>query len=173
MNMKRVFSLGLAVIAIGMLLVFPTYAQESEPTLVPVSGDAYYFPETLYTTALGDTMYAQATDEEFYSGDFEGTAKGSYRVFMRPDGSWDTWLLGEFEGTVLGEYEGTMTWLWTWTLYDPTSEWFAKWRILSGTGDLENVWGSGTAWGPGWNPEDPESTEPSFFYKGELIIPGG
>ncbi len=40
---------------------------------------------------------------------------------------------------------------------DPTSDWRGTWVITSGTGELENLRGHGTFWGPGWLPDS--STE--------------
>ena len=37
---------------------------------------------------------------------------------------------------------------------DPTADWRGTWVITSGTGELENLRGHGTFWGPGWLPPD-------------------
>ncbi len=37
---------------------------------------------------------------------------------------------------------------------DPFADWWGKWVITSGTGDLENLNGHGYFWGPGWPPPE-------------------
>lgn len=38
---------------------------------------------------------------------------------------------------------------------DVPTGWEGKWVILSGTGDLANLRGQGTWWGPGYDPANP------------------
>lgn len=158
------------VVTLSLGLPF-VQAQDAEVELIPVSGGYYYVPELLSAIELNDTMYWDVIDEEFYSGDFEGTVVSSYRAVIDPSGTWDAWVLTEFSGTVLGDMEGTMTIMFTYTRYANTSEWFGEWWILGGTDDLATIHGTGVAWGLGFNPGDPDATSPTTFYKGELIIP--
>lgn len=169
MKKKTLITLIVGMVALLSMLSLPVFAQESES--IPVSGGYYYVPEILSAVELDGTVYSDVVDEEFYSGDFEGTAVSSYRAVISPTGTWDAWVLTEFSGTVLGDMEGTMTIMFIYSRYANTAEWFGEWWILGGTGDLANIHGTGVAWGPGFNPEDPTTTTPTTFYKGDLIIP--
>ena len=137
---------------------------------VPVSGGFDYTPEVFARVPGGGGMFVDASEDEVWSGDIEGTAVAPFRVVVSPDGSFQAWLLAEFEGTVLGEYSGTMVMSSKYTKPNATAEWTGEWIILSGTGDLENVHGHGSAWGPGFNPKDPEAG-PDIFYSGEVFFP--
>ncbi len=58
----------------------------------------------------------------------------------------------------------------------PTAIWRGKWRITSGTGELEGLLGVGKFWGPGWPPPEGGTDEcPDGFgviyYSGVLRFP--
>lgn len=137
---------------------------------IPVSGTFDYTPEVFARVPGGGGVFVDASEAEVWTGDIEGTAAAPFRVVVGPDGSFEAWILAEFEGTVLGEYGGTMVMASRYTRPAATAHWTGEWIILSGTGDLENVHGHGSAWGPGFNREDPEAG-PDIFYSGEVIFP--
>lgn len=138
---------------------------------VPVSGSFDYTPEIFAQIAAGESTYFDASEDETWRGDIEGTAVSPFRMVITPDGVWDAWLYTEFEGTVLGDHEGTMVVLARYQRPAPDTHWSGEWIILSGTGDLEDVQGSGTAWGPGFNADDPNAS-PDIFYTGHVVLSG-
>ncbi len=139
---------------------------------VPVSGSFDYTPEIFTQISLGDSNFFDASEDEVWRGDIEGTAVSPFRMVIAPDGVWDAWLYTELEGTVLGEYEGTMVILARYNRPAPDMHWSGEWIILSGTGELENVHGHGTAWGPGFDAENPEAS-PDIFYSGRVVFGDG
>ena len=168
--MKRnSFLTGFVLAVAGLLLVFPAYAQDDGPESIPVSGTYNYTPNILSAVEVDGTMHFDVTAVAEYSGDFEGSEVANYRAVIEPTDAWDSGAIAEFEGTVLGEYEGTMV-IWSvWKRQASTAHWYAEWWILSGTGDLANIYGRGFAWGPGFNPEDPEA-KPHAYYSGNIFF---
>lgn len=136
---------------------------------IPVSGSLNYTPEIFAKVSVGDSVFFDASEDEVWVGDFNGTAVAPFRMVVTPDGVWDAWLYAEFEGTVLGEYEGTMSIVSRYKRLAPNAHWAGEWIILSGTGELEDVQGHGTAWGPGFDPKETESTR----QRAMSILPGG
>ena len=136
---------------------------------IPVSGSFNYTPEIFAKVSVGDSVFFDASEDEVWVGDLEGTAVSPFRMVVTPDGVWDAWLYAEFKGTVFGEYEGTMSIASRYKRPAPDAHWAGEWIILSGTGELENVQGHGTAWGPGFDPKDPEAG-PDIFYSGEVVF---
>ena len=137
---------------------------------VPVSGSFDYTPEVFARVPGGDEVFVDASEAEIWTGDIQGMAVAPFRVVVSPDGSFNAWLQAEFEGTVLGDHRGTMVIASKYTKPNATAQWTGEWIILSGTGDLENVHGHGSAWGPGFNPKDPEAG-PDIYYSGEVFFP--
>ena len=137
---------------------------------VPVSGSFNYTPEIFAQVPAGTSVFFDASEDEVWTGDIEGTAVAPFRMVITPNGVWDAWLHAEFEGTVLGEHDGTMTIASRYMRPSPDAHWTGEWIILGGTGDLEGVQGHGTAWGPGFDAENPEAG-PDIFYSGVVVMP--
>jgi hypothetical protein len=166
---NKVSLIGFVFVVAVLLLTLPAYAQEDGPEPIPVSGTYNYTPNILSTVVIDGTTYFDVTADAVWFGDFEGTEVANYRAVIEPSDAWDSGVISEFDGTVLGEYEGTMV-IWSvWKRMSSTAHWYAEWWILSGTGDLANIYGRGHAWGPGFNPEDPEA-EPDVYYSGEVFF---
>ncbi len=137
---------------------------------IPVSGSFDYTPKVFARVTGGGSVFVDASEDEVWTGDIEGTAVAPFRIVVSPDGSFDAWLLAEFDGTILRKYNGTMVIASRYERPAATAHWTGKWIILSSTGELENIQGHGSAWGPGFNPKDPEAG-PDIFYSGEVIFP--
>jgi urocanate hydratase len=135
---------------------------------IPVSGSFDYTWEELAAVVAGDTYVADYSEDETWLGDFEGTAVSPFLFVQRPSGSIEAWIYTEFEGTVLGEYEGTFVMMAVYKAPSDSTEWHGEWVILSGTGDLANLRGFGTAWGPGSSNEDDGITD--IYYSGEVYF---
>jgi hypothetical protein len=136
---------------------------------MPVSGSFEYSPEVFSKVSAGGSVFFDASEDEVWTGDIEGTAVAPFRMVVTPDGAFDAWLHAEFEGTVLGEYEGTMTVVSRFKRPAVGAHWTGEWIILNGTGELEDLRGHGTAWGPGFNRDDPEAG-PDIFYSGQVVF---
>jgi Protein of unknown function (DUF3224) len=136
---------------------------------IPVSGSFDYTPEIFTKVPGGDSVFFDASEDEVWTGDIEGTAVSPFRMVVTPDGGWDAWLYSEFKGTV-GAHEGTMRIVSRYKRPAQDAHWAGEWIILSGTGELEHVQGHGSAWGPGFNAKDPEAG-PDIYYSGEVIFP--
>lgn len=161
-----------------ILLVFVTLfaatsqvmAQDAEPIVVPVSGTFDFFPEVRTPIDAENRGFRDAYETEVWHGDIVGEATAPFRVYINPDGRIAAWLLAEFEGSVVGEYEGTFVMISLYTRNSRDTHWTGEWIIMSGTGDFENVQGAGTAWGPGFKPDD-EEQDPDIYYRGYIVFP--
>lgn len=165
---KKGLSILIACLVIGLFPSLPVYAQEQKP--IPVSGSFNYTPKIFSQVSGGGSKFFDASEDEVWTGDIAGTAVSPFRMVTTPDGVWDAWLYTNFEGTVLGKYKGTMNIVSRYKRLAPDAHWAGEWMILSGTDDLKNVQGHGTAWGPGFNPKDPEAG-PDIFFSGEVVFP--
>lgn len=166
--MKSRYFISILIVVCLFLLIAPVMADEESPTTVTVSGSFDFFPESYASFASDGRAFKDAYEEEIWVGDIVGTATAPFRVSINPDGTISAWLIAEFEGTILGEYEGTLVMLSLYTRHSKNTHWSGQWIIMSGTGDFVNLQGYGTAWGPGFIPDDPE---PDIYYLGHLIFP--
>lgn len=169
--MKKIglLSLSVGMVAILVMSSLPAAAQDAEPLTVTVSGTFDYTPTIAVWEDIGDTSYIETTEVEIWSGDINGTGSSQDRIVISPSGAWEGWILTTFDEAAIGDRVGSMVTLSYWKRLSGTAEWQGEWVILRGTGDLENAHGSGTAWGPGFNPEDPEAS-PDIYYQGEVIF---
>ena len=154
-------------VAFFMLTAMAGNVLAQEP--IPVSGSFDYTPEVFSRVPGGGSVFVDASEAEVWTGDIQGTSVAPFRVVVAPDGSFEAWLLAEFEGTVLGEHSGTMVIASKYKKPAATAHWTGEWIILGGTGGLENVHGHGSVWGPGFNPKDPDAS-PDIFYSGEVFF---
>jgi len=136
-------------------------AHATEPILVSGTFD-YVFTITGERWADGH-WFIEAVEYEDWVGSFEGTAVSFFRVvwFNFPSGPLNVWLRGDFEGTAMGR-SGTMVIQLVGWRYLP-GEWAGQWVILSGTGELANLHGQGTWWGPGFG-----AVGPDIYYSGSV-----
>lgn len=155
--------------ALFIMSSLPAAAQDPEPLTVPVSGTFDYTPTIVVWEDVGGTSYIETTEVEVWSGDISGTGSSQDRIVISPSGAWEGWILTAFDEVAIGDRMGSMVTLSYWKRLAGTAEWQGEWVILRGTGDLENAHGGGTAWGPGFNPEDPEAS-PDIYYQGEVIF---
>lgn len=162
----------LIIFVLGLIILPATQvvAQEAEPVVVPVSGTFDFFPEVRTAINAADRGFRDAFETEVWFGDIVGEATAPFRVYISPDGTISAWLLAEFEGSVVGEYEGTFVMVSLYTRHSRDTHWSGDWIIMSGTGDFENAQGYGTAWGPGFKPDD-EAQDPDIYYSGYIVFP--
>jgi len=164
---KRIFiALTVCTVALLSVLSLPAVAQEQGP--FPVSGSVNYTYKLLASGESGGNTFMDATEDEVWTGDIEGTGVSPFPFVIWSSGVQDAWLLTEFKGTVLGKYKGTWVMLGIYSRPDATAQWEGEWMIVSGTGDLEHLRGHGVAWGPGSTNKDDGVTD--IFYTGEVMF---
>ena len=127
----------IAVLSIPINGVFAT-----KPVFISATGAPPEIIPTVVKTAGGNTFFT-AVGKGSYIGDMEGTTEATHRWHLKKDGSMNMHIEIVFTGSVLGKH-GSINILSIGKMGEPL-----KWRIISGTGDLANLRGTGTL-GPGY-----------------------
>lgn len=156
----RKLSLGTLLMGIVVLLctLLPA-AQATSP--VAAEGTFDYTFEVIDMKEANGNTWLYAIEYEDWVGSFEGTSEAIFRVELFSAGFWNVWLRSTFTGTVLGA-EGTVV-IQLVGKKPAGADWFGQWVILSGTGELANLQGQGTWWGPGFGP-----VSPMIYYSGQI-----
>jgi len=152
----------LTVVALAAVLLATPYigtVYATQPTAVSGSFD-YTFEVTGMREADGN-VFLYAAEDEVWIGDFEGTSQAVFRVGMFRSGFWNVWLRSTFTGTVLGK-SGTLV-IQLVGKKPGGEDWYGQWVILEGTGELADLRGRGTWWGPGAGP-----VSPNIEYMGQV-----
>jgi hypothetical protein len=93
-------------------------------------------------------MHISATELDVFSGTFEGTGIGPFKMTWHSNdvitGSGKTVFTGSVDGK-----SGTCVIMWVGKTINEEFWWSFKWIIISGTGELSNLRGKGTCYGPG------------------------
>jgi hypothetical protein len=167
-EMRKMLSAALlmCIVALLTLLIPAGYAMKPQD----VKGTFDYTYEIIETRVADGNMFLYATEDETWIGDFAGTSEAVFRVEIFSAGFWNVWLRSTFTGEVDGK-SGTMviqlvgkrTW------WDAERFWwYGQWVILSGTGELANLHGRGTWWGPGYEGEEIPGERPDIHYEGQI-----
>jgi Protein of unknown function (DUF3224) len=166
--MKKRILLMLVVCLVAVLSVVsqPVYAQDQGA--IRVSGSINYNFKVLAKGESSGNTFMDGTEDEAWTGGFEGTGVSPFPFVQWSSGAQDAWLITEFKGTVLGKYKGTLVMLGIYARPDATAHWEGEWMIVSGTGDLEHLRGHGLAWGPGSTNKDDGITD--IYYTGEVMF---
>ena len=131
-----------AVYATETILVEGTWSWRT-PSMPSPPG---YF-NVIKVTDDGNVFISADADEKF-TGTFDGTAYDVFTMVIHPEG----FITGRgrtlFSGTVEGR-SGTLVIQWVGNTKNDLAYWWFMWVILSGTGELANLRGQGTCWGPG------------------------
>ena len=147
--MRKVLLASLVICMLALLSTLSMSVHATQPTTA--SGIWTYTPTIILPSVrfADGNMFFEATSEDVWTGTFEGHSHCVERVVIHPSGSWNAEGLCTFEScTVTGE-SGTLVIHFVGTKPGPTADWSGRWVILSGTGDLANLHGQGTWWGPG------------------------
>ena len=107
-----------------------------------------YQPFILEVKEAGCNTFLTTFENGLWTGTFEGTSTEDGKVVIHCNGAWSFNAIVSFEGSVAGK-SGTMTMSVVGTRPDGLADWEGKSVILNGTGDLANLRGQGTWWGPG------------------------
>jgi len=142
--MRKMLSAVLLMCIVTLLSTLSTAVHATPPTTA--SGEWTYTPTPIDIRYADGNTFIHGEEVSTWTGTFLGA---SYDVFtvIRHEKIWNVEGLIDFTGTVNGK-SGTLVILFVGKLTPPPGEWSGEWVILSGTGDLENLRGQGTWWGP-------------------------
>jgi hypothetical protein len=96
----------------------------------------------------GGNTFIHADDDALFTGTFDGTGYDVFKLQIHPTGFATGKGRTLFTGTVLGK-SGTLVIQWVGNTKGDQGWWWFEWIILRGTGELANLHGQGTSWGPG------------------------
>jgi hypothetical protein len=156
--MKRLFIVVLTVVVVLSALATSAYAEP--PT--DVEGMLLYTAHFVDQRVAGGNSFITTTEDATWEGAFNGSSTDECVVVVHASGAWYYRGLGSFEGTVQDK-TGTLELLLIGSRPDGSAEWQGTWRVLSGEGELANLHGQGTWWGPG---------APGFEEVGEIYYGG-
>ena len=147
-----------SLVLVALLFALSTTALAGPPTTA--EGLWQYIPNPLApedVRVVGGNTFIDSTEVGRWTGTFEGDSTEAGTVVIHSQGFLSFKAIVSFVGKVDGK-SGTMEMSVVGSMPDelPGSIWEGKWVILSGTGDLNNLHGQGTWWGPGWDPAKPE-----------------
>ena len=146
---KKISTLLMISSVILSALLIPTVLAK-KPT--DVTGTWAWTASDWSVREAGGNIHYSATEHDTFTGTFIGFGEGPFTMTFHPDGFYTGSGRTTFTGEVLGE-EGTLVIMWVgmtkWNDAEDAWWWWFKWVILSGTGELENLRGQGTCWGPG------------------------
>ena len=142
--MKRATLMVLSLVMV--LSVLSISASASPPTTA--GGLWQYQPFILEARTAGCNMFLHTFENGLWTGTFEGTSTEDGKVVVHCSGAWSFNAIVSFEGEVDGKV-GTLTMSVGGSAPDEFTDWQGRWVILSGTGELANLRGQGTWWGPG------------------------
>lgn len=110
----------------------------------------------LYTPYITDVREADCNTHlttlevsEWRDGTFVGTSTEDARVIIHCSGRWSFHGTVDFDYVEVNGRSGTLEMTVNGSRPDATADWFGYWTITGGGGDLENLRGQGTFWGPG------------------------
>jgi hypothetical protein len=83
-----------------------------------------------------------------WEGTFEGNSVDVYKAVILSTGAWDAGGVSLFDGAV-GNRNGSLVIWFFGKRPDAEADWSGEWVILRGSGELANLSGEGTWWGPG------------------------
>jgi hypothetical protein len=149
--MRRVLSATLMACSLA-LLSFASMPSTAVSGPMTVSGAVTYYPYVISSWTAGDNTFIEGAETADWYGSFDGTSFDTWIVCAHGAGFWS--LPGgvhvSFTGYACGVW-GTLEILLVGkgTIVDNVPHWTGHWVILSGTGDLANLEGSGDWWGVG------------------------
>ena len=148
MKCKR--SIALLALVLTLVLVPAVITHATPPTIA--SGIWYYTPWIASTRFADGNMFMEAytdlPDPDRWEGTFDGISVDEYKGVIHSTGAWNAMGVALFDGFV-GDREGTLVIWFVGKKQDMLADWSGTWVILSGTGELANLRGQGTWWGPG------------------------
>ena len=151
---KRFSVLLLCSVAFVSLLFVPTLIakHDDQGPAIFAYGKWTYTPIEKDTREIdgGDYLFVLGSEQGIWTGTFTGTSYDAYVAMAHSGVSHLYYGLIEFESVVVDGREGSLI-----ISFGPgekvEGQWSGEWEVVSGTGELENLHGKGTWWGPSKN----------------------
>ena len=137
----------LTVLVVGMMFALATSAAAGPPTAA--EGLWRYQPAILEMETRGCNTFLTTSEDGVWTGTFDGVSTEDGRVVIHCNGRWSFHAIANFSAVAVDGREGTLVMSVNGSRPDEEADWTGRWVILSGTGELENLRGQGTWWGPG------------------------
>jgi hypothetical protein len=179
--MRKMLSATLLMCIVALLSVlFTPTVLATKPTYV--SGSLAYDPTIVGSKLADGNLHLETTEEGVWSGGLVGESWDEpcrvviHKVVFDAEGNPESWnfrrytAISTFETATVGSKSGGLVMRLHGKDSGPGTDWLGKWVILSGTGELANLHGQGTWWGPGFPPGIPEET---IFYEGRIHFEAG
>jgi len=147
--MKNRSLLLIAVLTVALLSLLSAPVHGGPPSAA--EGLLQYLPVDQSMRVAGGNTFVDFAEVGKWTGTLEGESTDVGALVIHSAGFASVKAITSFVGTVGGR-SGTLEMGFIGEKPDllPGTEWEGKWVILSGTGDLANLRGHGTWWGPGW-----------------------
>lgn len=143
--MKKMLLAPLVVCMVALVSVLLMPAVHATPPTT-AEGKWTYVPTIINERKADGNTFKYGEETATWSGTFVGTSYDVFVVVVHPSGlATCPYGLINFVGTVNGK-EGTL--VINFVGQKPGSIWYGQWVIISGTGELANLRGQGTWWGP-------------------------
>lgn len=160
--MKKVYITGLFLIV--FLFVFATAAQAGPPS--NASGVWSYTPYGTGMRQAGCNIQVTTYEESIWQdGTFVGSSTEDGKVTIHCAGNWSFKATVHFDQVEVNGRAGTLEMTVNGSRPDATADWFGYWTITDGSGELENLRGQGTFWGPGAPAPGVQGT---IYYAGQI-----
>jgi hypothetical protein len=146
---KKISALLMCSVVILSALILPViHATKS----MPVQGEWTYVPTMLSVKQADGNQICEGEEDSIWTGTFSGTSYDTFTVIKHdavpgPPSFVNVIGVINFEGSVEGK-EGTLVIKFVGKKTGEPLMWYGTWVILSGTGELENLRGRGTWFGP-------------------------
>ncbi len=140
---KKLFVLLMVLLALSMVSITALAGPPEK-----AEGLWQYQPFILDARVAGCNTFLTTFENGIWTGTFEGTSTEDGKVVIHCNGAWSYKAIVSFEGYVDDKY-GTLKMSVVGKRPDGLADWQGKSVILGGTGELANLRGQGTWWGPG------------------------
>lgn len=168
MTSKMLSKIGVAVAA--LLLVSASAVTAGAPT--EASGEWLYLPSVVGMRTAGCNTFLDTTEVGIWSGTFVGESAEVGNVVIHCNGRLGFNATVSFDSVTVGGKTGPLEMRANGVKASPEADWVGHWVILSGSGELENLRGNGTFWGPGWLESDPTAYG-QIYYDGQVKFAPG
>jgi hypothetical protein len=143
--MKKKMSISLIVLMALSLVALPALAGPPQRA----EGLWQYQPFILGVKEAGCNTFLTTFENGLWTGTFEGKSTEDGKVVIHCNGAWSFNAIVTFSELTVDGKSGTLKMSVVGTRPDGLADWQGKSVILSGTGELANLRGQGTWWGPG------------------------
>jgi hypothetical protein len=146
---KKIPALLMCSVALLSALLLPV-VHASKP--ITVSGEWTYVPNMLSSRWANGNQICEGEEDGTWTGDFNGESYDTFTVIKHdadpgPPSFVNVIGIINFHGSVNGN-EGTLVIKFVGKKTGEPLVWYGTWVIISGTGELANLHGRGTWWGP-------------------------